>query len=303
MRSHPAPSRAARPASVVAASLACVALVFGCSSTRDAGAPGGPPAPAFKVYLFADMEGCSGVTGSEQVTGAKADEGRWLMTEDMNACIAGCFAAGATEVVVRDGHSSGTNVDPKAIDPRARLIQGATPGVRFQDIDGSAALILLGYHAMALTPGGVLAHSYSSASIQGMWLNGREVGEIGVDAAIAAEHKVPVVMVSGDDTVAAEAAAWIPGVVTCEVKKGTGPQSADVNPPETAHDLIRRKTAEALARRKEIRLVETRIPATLRWDYLPKGSLRTHDPAFKPVADPRRVEKTGDSVETLLVGK
>jgi len=48
---------------------------------------------------------------------------------------------------------------------------------------------------------------------------------------------------------------------------------------------------------------EIDYPATIRWDYLPKGSLRTHHPDFKPVDDPRRVEKTGDSVEALLIGK
>ena len=153
-------------------------------------------AQGFKVYISTDMEGCSGVTCSEQVAG---EEGKQLMAGDMNACIEGCFAAGATEVVVRDHHAGGRNVNPQAIDKRAKLIQGTTPESRFKDIEGSAAMILLGYHAKALTPNGTLAHSFSSASIQGMWLNGREVGEIGVDAAIAAEHNVPVVMVSGDD--------------------------------------------------------------------------------------------------------
>lgn len=258
-------------------------------------------AQAFKVYVFVDMEGCSGVTCSEQIGGARAEEGKRLMLEDMNACIAGCFDAGATEVVVRDGHSGGINVDPKQVDPRAKLIQGKTPGVRFKDFDGAEALILLGYHAMALTPGGVLAHSYSSASIQGMWLNGREVGEIGIDAAIAAEHKVPVVMVSGDDKVAAEAKAWLPHVVTCETKRGTGPQSAEIMLLEKAHKLIRQKSEDAVRRRKEMPLLEVRYPATLRRDYLPKGSLRTHNPEFKAVPDPRRVEKTGDSVERLLL--
>jgi hypothetical protein len=38
---------------------------------------------------------------------------------DMNACIEGCFAAGATEVVNRDHHSSGRNVNPQSIDKRA----------------------------------------------------------------------------------------------------------------------------------------------------------------------------------------
>lgn len=260
-------------------------------------------AEAFKVYIFTDMEGCSGVTGSEQISGKLAEDGKLLMAGDMNACIAGCFAAGATEVVVRDGHEAGTNVNAKSIDSRARLIQCATPGVRFKDFEGSNALILLGYHAMALTSGGVLAHSYSSSSIQGMWLNGREVGEVGVDAAIAAEHKVPVVMVSGDDKTVAEARAWIPGVTTCETKKGTGPQSAVLVPVETARLFIKQKTEEALARRKDIKQIEVKYPVTLRWDYMPNGSLRTHNPAFKPVNNPRRVEKTGDSVEKLLLGK
>jgi D-amino peptidase len=246
------------------------------------------------------MEGCSGVTCSEQVFG---EEGKQLMTGDMNACIEGCFAAGATEVVIRDHHSSGRNVDPQAIDKRAKLIQGKTPDSRFEDIEGSDAMILLGYHAMALTPKGTLAHSFSSASIQGMWLNGREVGEIGVDAAIAAEYNVPVVMVSGDDKCCAEARSWLPGVVTCQTKMGTGPQSADVLPLDESRRLITQKTKEALVKRKEIRPIKIDYPATIRWDYLPKGSLRTHNPEFKPVDNPRRVEKTGDSVEALLIGK
>jgi len=262
------------------------------------GLPAG--AQGFKVYIATDMEGCSGVTCSEQVAGK---EGKQLMTGDMNACIEGCFAAGATEVVIRDHHAGGQNVNPQSIDKRAKLIQGKTPGNRFKDIEGSAAIILLGYHAKALTPGGTLAHSFSSASIQGMWLNGREVGEIGVDAAIAAGYNVPVVMVSGDDKCCAEARSWLPGVVTCQTKVGTGPQSADLVPLEESRRLITQKTEESLANREEIRPIKIEYPATLRWDYLPKGSLRTHNPAFKPFDNPRRVEKTGGSVEALLIGR
>lgn len=275
-----------------------ISMLVSLSMALFLGHPAG--AQGFKVYISTDMEGCSGVTCSKQVAG---EEGKQLMAGDMNACIEGCFAAGATEVVVRDHHGGGRNVDPNGIDRRAKLIQGATAGTRFKDLEGSAAIILLGYHAKALTSGGTLAHSYSSASIQGMWLNGREVGEIGVDAAIAAEHRIPVVMVSGDDKTCAEARAWLGGVVTCQTKKGTGPQSADLVPLEESHRLITQKTKEALAKRQEIRPITITYPATIRWDYLPKGSLRTHDPAFKPFDNPRRVEKTGDSVEVLLIGK
>jgi D-amino peptidase len=262
-----------------------------------------PAARLLKVYVFADMEGISGITNAGQTLsgGAHYQEGCRLMAEDINACIEGCFAAGATEVVVRDGHGGGLNVDPQRIDSRARLIQGATPGVRFKDLEGSGALILLGYHAKALTPGALFAHSYSSISIQGMWLNGREVGEIGLDAVMAGEHKVPVVMVSGCDKALAEAREWIPGVVTCRTKRSTGVQSAELVPVDEARRLIRAKTEEAVRRRDRIPPVAVKVPATLCRDYLPKGSLRTYDPKFvMPSAEPRRVEKTGDSVERMF---
>ena len=95
-------------------------LLLSWSLALCIGLPAG--AQGFKVYVSTDMEGCSGVTCSEQVAG---EEGRQLMAGDMNACIEGCFAVGATEVVVRDHHASGRNVNPQSIDRRARLIQGA----------------------------------------------------------------------------------------------------------------------------------------------------------------------------------
>jgi D-amino peptidase len=222
------------------------------------------------------------------------------MTEDINACVEACFATGATRVVVRDHHAGGRNVNPRSIDRRAKLVRDTK---RFDEIEGSEAMIFLSYHSMSLTPGGTLAHSYNSRQIQRMWLNGREAGEIAVDAAIAAEYNVPVVMVSGDDKACAEARSWLPGVVTCQTKKGTGPQSADLLPVEESRRLIKQKTQEALAKRTEIRPIKIDYPATIRWAYLPKESLRTHDPAFKPFDNPRQVEKTGDSVEALLLGK
>ncbi|MCX7819512.1 MAG: M55 family metallopeptidase [Kiritimatiellae bacterium] len=260
------------------------------------------PCGAFQVYVFADMEGCTGVTGSEFIHGARAGEGVAAMEGDINACVAACFEAGATVVIVRDGHGGGSNVTPSRVDGRARLIQGPTRRERYPELAGSEAVILLGYHAMSLTPGAVLAHTYSSKGIQRMRLNGREVGEIGVDAAIAAEYGVPVVLVTGDDKTCAEARAWIPGVVVCETKRGTGPQSAEPLPAEVSRRRIREATIEALRKRREIPLIRIEYPATLTRELLPPGSRRTHDPAFVPVPNPQVEERTGERVETLLLG-
>ena len=254
----------------------------------------------FGVYIFADMEGCSGVTNSEQVAGG---EGALRMAEDINVCVAACFEAGATRVVVRDGHSSGTNVDPAKIDPRAELIQGPTPGVRYQHLEGCEAIILLGYHAMSLTPNAILAHSYSSKHTQAMYINGREVGEIGIDALIAGEHGVPVILVQGADDACREAQAWIPKVVTCQSKRSLTVQSGKCLPLHRSHKLLARKTKEALAKRKQIPLIHTTYPAVLRTELVPKGSVRTHHLDYVRDPNPKVRERTGATVEEALLGK
>ena len=63
------------------------------------------------------------------------------------------------------------------------------------------------------------------------------------------------------------------------------------------------KTEQALGKRKKIPCITVSYPATMRWDYLPKGHARTYDPAFKPAENPRRVEKAGGSVEKLHLEK
>ena len=256
---------------------------------------------AFKVYICVDMEGCSQLTNREQLLGS---EGALRMAEDINACIEGCFLAGATEVIVRDGHGGGINVDPALINPKAHLIQGRITREQFKIyVEGSEAMILLGYHGMAQTKNALFAHSFSSATIQMMYLNGKPAGEIGINASIAGEHHVPVVMVSGDDKTMKEAKEWIPGVVTCQVKKGTSHLSGKCLTLEQSHDLIRKKTVQALKKRNSIKPVKADYPATVRWEYLPDGHPRVYDPKFIPVIDPRSEERSSEnSIEQILLG-
>jgi len=252
-----------------------------------------------KIYIFADMEGCSGISNSEYIHGSKAAMGANFMAQDINACIAGCFDAGATEVIVRDGHAAGINVDPACIDPRATLIQGSTPGVRFPDIEGSDGLILLGYHAMAGTEGAVLEHTYSSKTVQNMWLNDRKVGEIGIDAAIAAEHHVPVIMVSGDDKACKEAVLWIKNVRACQVKTSYSTQGTRLIIPSAAHKLIQEMTADAVKGRRRVKPLKIDYPATLRREMMERCPVPTASNVT--VIDGRTWERTGDSVEELLL--
>ena len=66
-----------------------------------------------KVYISTDMEGISGVVTWQQTgrdeRGPEYEKARHLLTADVNSAVEGILAAGAKEVVVMDGHSSGYN--------------------------------------------------------------------------------------------------------------------------------------------------------------------------------------------------
>jgi D-amino peptidase len=74
-----------------------------------------------KIFVMVDMEGGSGIVKSVQVSPGDAEyaRGRQYLCQDVNACVDGLFAGGATTVVVRDAHWSGFNFMLDMLDPRA----------------------------------------------------------------------------------------------------------------------------------------------------------------------------------------
>lgn len=183
-----------------------------------------------KIYISVDMEGISGISHPDHV---RSDcrlyaEGRILMTEDTNAAIRGAFDGGADEVIVADMHGGANNLIVSDLDPRALVLEGAPRVPRFAFLDKKVnGLFLVGYHAMNGTLRANLEHTMTSASWHRHCINGRVVGELGIDAILAAEAGVPVVMVSGDDKLCAEAREFLGGAVeTACTKQGVSRQQA-----------------------------------------------------------------------------
>ena len=63
-----------------------------------------------RVYVMTDMEGVCGVQDSEnwcEPSGRYYEQGRELLTREVNAAVEGFLEAGATDVLVADGHGYG----------------------------------------------------------------------------------------------------------------------------------------------------------------------------------------------------
>lgn len=202
-----------------------------------------------KLLIAADMEGITGVVSWDHVALEHPEYARFrsLMTADVNAAIRGAFNAGVDEVVVSDGHGDKTNLLIEELDGRARLNTGSGPLAMVQGIDaGVDAVFFVGYHARAGTPHAILSHTVSSRSVAGVWINGREVGEIGINAAVCGHYRAPLLFVSGDQAACAEAQVEVPGVQVAMTKQACGHRAAEVLPPEVTWPLIEQTAAQAV---------------------------------------------------------
>lgn len=203
-----------------------------------------------KILIAVDMEGISGITHWDQVTPGHVEymsRGRQWMTDDVNAAIAGLAAGGATEFVVSDGHWNGSNILIESLDPRARLNFGSpSPRAMMQGIDQQpAAVALVGYHAMAGTAYANLDHTWSDHRIHQVYLNDRQVGEIGLNGALAGYYGVPIIAVTGDQSACGEARDFFgEALEMAVVKTATGQFSAECLPLTAArlriHDAMQR---------------------------------------------------------------
>lgn len=205
----------------------------------------------YKKYMIrCDVEGASGVVSYEQVVPGKPEYGFGLsmFKSDLCACIEGLRNGGAGEIVVYDEHYYGRNIDPGWLPEDVSVIAGKPPyrADWAGGLDGTfAGVIMLGLHSKYGTPGGLLHHSYE-LDIRDLNLNGVSVGEIGMEAAVAGDCGVPVILVTGDSAGCKEAEDLIPGVRTVAVKESLGETGARCFPLSETVEAIRKAAEKAV---------------------------------------------------------
>lgn len=227
-----------------------------------------------KLFICADMEGATGIVHRDQLVpegGAAYVAGCKLLTADINAAIEGAVDAGFDEVVVSEGHAHMRNVVLEDLHPAARLVRGPAtyankPLCQIAGLDESFALaFFVGFHSRAGTPRGLLSHTWAGAIVHEITVDGRVLGETGINAAICAGFGVPVGLVCGADDVAREAVETLGDVETAITKKAMGFNLAECWGPKATYARIREAARRAATRRGDFRpyAVQTPVVAEL----------------------------------------
>lgn len=225
-------------------SFAAMAICAGCNNASRS--PAG-----LKIFILTDLEGASGVYKMAQIESPDDPLGReaceYLMG-DVAAAVRGFRDAGATEIVVLDGHGVGTLV-PHLMEPPARYIAGRKMPEPMQGLDETFdGFVIIGQHAMMGTPDGVLHHTQTISRENRYWYNGVESGEIAMNGILAAHFNVPPIMVSGDEAACREATQFFgPECVTVAVKKGIGREAAELYPFEETRRALYEGAKRAVA--------------------------------------------------------
>ena len=186
--------------------------------------------------------------------------GRRLMTDEVNAVVGAIFEHGPATVLVNDSHGDMQNLLHTELDPRVEYIQsnikplGMVQGLD-QTFDG---VIFIGYHAMAGTENGFLAHT-GSDSVKGLWINGTEVGEGGLNAFFAGTLGVPIILASGDKSFSEEIKK-LTDTRTVITKEAIGSSAARLRHPDVVKKELREQTTAAIVGLKSAKPLSVNIP-------------------------------------------
>lgn len=253
-----------------------------------------------KVYISVDMEGTAGIVDELHLVpsgGGEFSLGCRLLTAEVNAAIEGAFEAGATEIIVNDGHEEMRNLDPEALHPDVRLIQGKIkPAHMVEGLDNSFdAAFFVGYHAPSGVPDGVLNHTFHPYTFR---CNGEVWGEIAFNASVAGHYEVPVVLVVGDDAAIRNAEETLPAHVGVSVKRGITRMAGESLHPSRAQELIRQGAKDAIAMINQAEPFKVQTPVTVEMDlyFSQQADVASLIPTVERIAD-RTIRFTADSAK------
>lgn len=226
-----------------------------------------------RAYLSVDLEGINGIVHSSQTQPGEPGYERAvaLMHQETNAVIEGLVAAGYDDVLVNDAHWDARNLRVELLHPNASLISGwqrpysMVAGLESaSEFDKPSFACFIGYHCRSGNAHGVLSHTYRAQVFRDVELNGKPVGETGLNAALAGWFGVPLALVTGDSMLKKELEEEAPGVAYYAVKESISRYSAKMKPHKNVLSALT-YTAENVAKNQAMwKLFKPPAPSTIR---------------------------------------
>jgi D-amino peptidase len=225
-----------------------------------------------KVFISSDIEGTAGIVDWEQVRGpgSEYEIGRQLLTDEVNAAIDGAVQAGASHILVNDAHRTMYNLRPNELHHHASYLSGRhKPLYMMEGLDATFdAVFMVAYHGAIGAERAILSHTYNPAAVWEVRLNGVAVGESALNALVALHHRVPVVLITGDDATVEEARPFQPEIEGVVVKRSITRFAAESLHPDRACELIHAGAARGLVRAGATPPPTIDLPATLEVTFL-----------------------------------
>lgn len=132
---------------------------------------------------------------------------------------------------------------------------------------GCDAALMIGMHARAGTPDGVLCHTISTTTWRNLYFNDTCVGEFGINAALCGHYGCPVVLITGDDATVTEGKQLLgDGLHGVAVKRGLSRYSARNIPPKQAREMIEDGAKRALTSSINVKPYVPAKPTTITVD-------------------------------------
>ncbi len=225
-----------------------------------------------KLFLSTDFEGTSGIVAWEQIIegNTEYEQGRRLLTNEVNAVIAGAIDGGANEFVVNDSHHYMRNLHPQDLVGRATLITGKhKPLYMMEGLDASFdGVCFVSYHGSIGAERAILSHTYNPGAVWEVRINGEIVGESGLNALVAAHFGVPIIFVSGDAATAEEACFVAPEAEKVIVKESKGRFAASHIHPTVACEMLQTGATRAVRNVSTMKPPQFTLPITIEITFL-----------------------------------
>ena len=208
-----------------------------------------------KFFVSADMEGIAGVVSWKEY---ESDFPRYrrMFTQEVKAVCEGILDSGARveRILVCDAHGSALGLLVEDLPEVVQVSRGSgRPLMMLEGIDNSfGELFMVGYHSGAGTAQSLMDHTYSSRSFYRVLVNGVEVDEAVINAALAGHFGVPVGFVSGDDKLIQRARQEFPGIETVITKQAVSRFAAIVRHPAEVLEELKEKAAQAASRAQSL---------------------------------------------------